>query len=65
MYIRKATAGDLDALMPIFDEARKTIATLGIDQWQDGYPRHADMSADIERDRSYCIMMTKSAAALP
>ena len=57
MYIRKATAGDLDALMPIFDEARKTIGALGIDQWQDGYPRYADISADIERDRSYCIMI--------
>lgn len=57
MYIRKATAGDIDALMPIFDEARKTIATLGIDQWQDGYPRRADISADIERDRSYCIVI--------
>lgn len=56
MYIRKADAGDLDALMPIFDEARKTIAALGIDQWQDGYPRRADISADIEHDRSYCIV---------
>ena len=57
MYIRKATERDLDALMPIFDEARKTIAMLGIDQWQDGYPRRTDISADIERDRSYCIMI--------
>ena len=57
MYIRKATAGDLDALMPIFDEARKTIGALGIDQWQDGYPRRTDISADIECDRSYCLVL--------
>ena len=38
MEIRKTDIADIDAVMPIFDEARTTIATLGIDQWQNGYP---------------------------
>ncbi|MBQ9080700.1 MAG: GNAT family N-acetyltransferase [Clostridia bacterium] len=57
MNIRKATATDLDALMPIFEEARGTIAALGIDQWQEGYPARADIQEDIERERSWCIVI--------
>ncbi len=41
--------------MPIFDEARATIATLGIDQWQNGYPNREVIYADIERSQSYCV----------
>ena len=38
MIIRKSSVSDINNLLEIFDEARKTIATLGIDQWQNGYP---------------------------
>lgn len=55
MEIRKATIGDVDALMEIFDEARGTIAALGINQWQDGYPSREVICADIERGQSYAI----------
>ncbi|MBE6793187.1 MAG: GNAT family N-acetyltransferase [Ruminococcaceae bacterium] len=54
--IRQATFSDLDALMPIFDEARETIAALGIDQWQDGYPAREVIAADILQARSYAVM---------
>lgn len=47
MLIRKAVSADLDALMPIFDEARGTIGKLGIDQWQDGYPQREVIEEDI------------------
>lgn len=53
MLIRKSTKSDIHALMPIFEEARKTIAALGIDQWQNGYPSEAVVLADIEKDQSY------------
>ncbi len=33
MTIRKATDNDIEEIMPIFEEARRTIAALGIDQW--------------------------------
>ena len=55
MIIRQATKKDLSALMPIFEEARGTIASLGINQWQDGYPNEAVISEDIAVGRSYCV----------
>ena len=55
LVIRKTTHEDVKSVMPIFDIARKTIATLGIDQWQDGYPTesliHEDVDADNEQER--------------
>ena len=55
MMIRRTTLADLDRLMPIFDEARRTIAALGIDQWQDGYPNPEVIAADIDRGESYAV----------
>ena len=55
MIIRKSTIEDLDRLMPIFDEARKTIAMLGIDQWQNGYPSPHVIREDIALNRSYLV----------
>ena len=55
--IRKNTVDDLDALMPIFDEARGTIAALGIDQWQNGYPSREVILADIAKEYSYGVEM--------
>ena len=53
MIIRKAEKHDIGALMPIFDEARGTIAALGIDQWQNGYPSEDVILADMEKGQSY------------
>lgn len=55
MIIRKSTKNDLTALMTIFNEARGTIAKLGINQWQDGYPQEEVISEDIENERSYLV----------
>jgi GNAT superfamily N-acetyltransferase len=41
--------------MPILDEARGTIAKLGIDQWQDGYPSRPVIAEDIALARSYVV----------
>ncbi|MBE6598827.1 MAG: GNAT family N-acetyltransferase [Ruminococcaceae bacterium] len=57
MIIRKTRVQDLPAVMPIFEEARASIAELGIDQWQDGYPAEADIRADIEAGESYCAVL--------
>ena len=51
--IRKTTEADLQPLMEIFSEARKTIAALGIDQWQNGYPNEAVLREDMARSQSY------------
>ena len=51
--VRPSATEDLDAIMPILNEARGTIAKLGIDQWQDGYPSRDVIEDDIEKKRSY------------
>lgn len=56
MEIRRTRAEDIPFVMRIFDEARTTIATLGIDQWQNGYPSSDVIEKDIENSRSYCIL---------
>ena len=44
---RKSTKGDVSSLMPIFEEARGTIAALGINQWQNGSPNRAMITEDM------------------
>ena len=55
MKIRKSSLCDLPQLMPIFEEARRTIAALGIKQWQNGYPSEDVIKADIENGESYAV----------
>lgn len=55
MNIRKANEADIGALMPIFEEARRTIATLGIDQWQNGYPSEEVIREDVRLGQSYLV----------
>ena len=54
--IRKTSLCDIDSLMPIFNEARATIAALGIDQWQNGYPNQEVIGADLKKAQSYCVL---------
>lgn len=53
--IERTKRKDISALMKIFDEARQTIAALGIDQWQNGYPNVEVIEEDIAKDRSYTV----------
>ncbi len=63
MEIRKACENDIDEVMPIFDEARGTIASLGINQWQDGYPSRALIADDVARGNSYVAVVNSEIAA--
>ena len=56
LEIRKTSKNDLDLLMLIFNEARATIAALGIDQWQNGYPNRDVILSDIDKEQSYCVL---------
>ena len=56
MQIRKTTPQDLDRLTEIFEEARGTIARLGINQWQDGYPSRDVIAEDVALGRSYAVL---------
>lgn len=51
--IRLTTLADCTAVMSLFDAARRTMAGLGIDQWQNGYPFLSDIEADIAAGESY------------
>ena len=55
MIIRKTTAADIDEIVQILDEARRTIAALGINQWQDGYPNRGSIETDLARNCSYVL----------
>ena len=47
MNIRATTPKDIDAVMAIIEEARGTIAALGIDQWQNGSPNRTMIEEDV------------------
>jgi GNAT superfamily N-acetyltransferase len=47
MEIRVTTPADLDGVMDIIEEARGTMAALGIDQWQGGTPNRAMLTRDM------------------
>ena len=55
MEIRKSTQHDIGDLLALFGEARATIATLGINQWQNGYPSREVVAEDIALARSYTV----------
>ena len=55
MKIKRTNREDIDTLMPIFEEARKTIASLGIDQWQNGYPSREVIEEDVKLMQSYFV----------
>ncbi len=56
MHIRKTTSSDLDAAMTVIEEARRTIAALGIDQWQNGSPNRAMIEEDVDLGQGYCVV---------
>ena len=56
MTIRKAIYSDTDAVLPVFDAARKIMAESGNkSQWRNGYPSAEAVLSDIEKDGGYVI----------
>ena len=53
--IVKTTKKDIDRVMVIIGEARRSIGKLGIDQWQYGYPSRDIIKDDVERGISYIV----------
>ena len=56
MEIRKAKDTDFESMIALFDEARRTIATLGINQWQNGEPAPDVVREDIALGQSRVII---------
>jgi ribosomal protein S18 acetylase RimI-like enzyme len=55
MKIRKSNKADLSEIMSIISDAQRYLASLKIDQWQDGYPNEAQILLDIANNDSYVI----------
>ena len=53
LTFRKATPDDLPGMLALVGRARAFMATLGIDQWQDGYPSEDILAEDIRLGRMY------------
>lgn len=53
LTFRKAIESDLPGMMALVAQAQAFMATLGIDQWQDGYPSEAILAEDIQEGRIY------------
>ena len=53
--IRKATSEDKTQIMSIIHSAQEALRELGIDQWQDGYPRIEDINEDIRQGVGYVV----------
>ena len=49
MNARPAEMRDFDIIMTLISHARAAIASLGIDQWQDGYPEPEVIKSDISK----------------
>ena len=56
MLIRATTPADVPAVMTIIEEARRTIAALGIDQWQNGTPNETMITADVQAGQSRVVV---------
>ena len=55
MKIRPTTLADLDRVMDILAGGRRSLAELGIDQWQNGYPPRELIEDDVARGESYVV----------
>ena len=53
MIIRPATHSDVDRMDEICEAAKATMRSMGINQWQDGYPNRACWEADVDDGFAY------------
>jgi ribosomal protein S18 acetylase RimI-like enzyme len=56
MKLRNSTLEDIPRIMEIIKDAQEYLASLNIDQWQDGYPDYEQIKLDIKNNDSYVIL---------
>ena len=56
MEIRLAFPNEVDAVMKVIEDARKTLAKAGSDQWQNGYPNDDIIIDDIISGQAYVAL---------
>ena len=53
MEIRMAYPNEINRIMEIIQNGKDSLATAGVDQWQDGYPDQEIIFEDILESRGY------------
>ncbi len=61
--IRHTQTADIPYVMALFEKARQTMAALGIDQWQNGYPFINNVEEDIAAGESYVVVQDEKIIA--
>lgn len=56
MRIQLATLSDIPKIMEIINDAKIYLASLDIDQWQNGYPNAEQIENDIKNAESYVVL---------
>lgn len=57
IYVKMASADDLNAIMVIIDDAKQLLKRDGSTQWQDGYPNRELLKDDILKHRCWVLMV--------
>lgn len=55
MTLRKGQKKDIDQILLIIDEAKEALKSMGIDQWQNGYPNREIIENDIDSSEAYVL----------
>lgn len=56
MIVRKTSPADLPAIDTLYDAARESLKSMGVDQWQEGnYPSAEDAEIDMRAGTSYVL----------
>lgn len=63
MLFRKATVDDIDAVMEIVADAQHSLASRGIDQWQEGYPTRPVIENDVAQGVGEVVVVDDVVAA--
>ena len=56
MKLVRSTLSDVPIIMSFIHDAQVYLASLNIDQWQDGYPNKEKIELDISNNDSYVVM---------
>jgi len=60
MKIQLSTIQNIPAIMEIINDAKELLASLNIDQWQNGYPNADQVEQDILNGESYVLINDKN-----
>ena len=59
MKLQLSTLENISAIMQIIQDAKQLLASLNIDQWQNGYPNEIQITNDVINNQSYVVVNDK------